>query len=118
MNLKTTITYEFEFHAAHQLHWHLGPCKALHGHSYRCELTFGGMLDANGVIVDFDEVGEFVDTTLMTRFDHTYLNDVVDNPTAERIAASIFEVVDAARLPIVNVRLWETRTSSAIVSRE
>lgn len=118
MSLKTTITFEFEFHAAHQLHWHPGPCRSMHGHSYRCELTFGGALDENGVIVDFDEVGEFVRENLMTRFDHTYLNDIIDNPTAERIAATIFEDVAATDLPLVSVRLWETRTSSAIVSLE
>lgn len=117
MPLKTTITYEFEFHAAHQLHWHSGPCRMMHGHSYRCELTFGGDLDERGVIVDFDEVGDFVDDKLMARLDHTYLNDVLDNPTAERIAGAIFKDVDAAGLPVVSVRLWETRTSSAVVSR-
>lgn len=117
MTLTTTITYEFEFQAAHQLHWHSGPCRRMHGHSYRCELTFGGQLDENGVIVDFDEVARFVNETLMSRLDHTYLNDVLDNPTAERIAASIFEDVDASGLPVVSVRLWETRTSSAIVHR-
>lgn len=117
VSLITTITYEFEFHAAHQLHWHPGPCRSMHGHSYRCELTFGGELDENGVIVDFDEVGRFVSEALMTRLDHTYLNELLDNPTAERIAASIFADVDAAGFPIVGVRLWETRTSSAVVTR-
>ena len=115
--MKTTITYEFEFHAAHQLLWHPGPCKSMHGHSYRCEMTFGGEVDDNGVIVDFDEVAAFVDSTLMARFDHTYLNEILDNPTAERIAAEIFHEVDRANLPITAVRLWETRTSSAIVTR-
>ena len=116
--MKTTITYEFEFHAAHQLRWHPGACQNLHGHSYRCELTFGGELDHNGVIVDFDEVGVFVDTHLMARFDHSYLNDVLDNPTAEHIAAAVFQDVKDAGLPVVAVRLWETRTSSAIVTEE
>lgn len=114
--MKTTITYEFEFHAAHQLLWHPGPCRALHGHSYRCELTFGGQLNDNGIIVDFDEVAAFVDRDLMTRFDHSFLNEVIENPTAERIAAAIFRAVDDAALPIASVRLWETRTSSAIVT--
>lgn len=113
----TTITYEFEFQAAHQLHWHLGPCRLLHGHSYRCELTFGGEVDDNGVIVDFDVVASFVEDTLMARFDHKYLNDDMDNPTAERIAAAILTSVADAGLPVTSVRLWETRTSSAIVSR-
>ena len=117
MPLTTTITYEFEFQAAHQLHWHPGPCRSMHGHSYRCELTFGGELNEYGIIVDFDEVGVFVNNVLMARLDHTYLNDVIDNPTAERIAAAIFEDVHQAGLPIVSVRLWETRTSSAVVSR-
>jgi len=115
--LTTTITYEFEFQAAHQLHWHPGPCRSMHGHSYRCELTFGGELNENGVIVDFDEVAVFVNDTLMPRLDHTYLNDVLDNPTAERIAALVFEDVETAALPIVSARLWETRASSAVVSR-
>jgi 6-pyruvoyltetrahydropterin/6-carboxytetrahydropterin synthase len=117
MTLTTAITYEFEFQAAHQLHWHSGQCRSMHGHSYRCELTFGGPLDENGVVVDFDQVGVFVDEKLMSRLDHTYLNDVLDNPTAERIAASIFEVAETASLPIVSVRLWETRTCSAVVRR-
>lgn len=116
--MKTTITYEFEFHAAHQLHWHSGPCRNLHGHSYRCELTFGGELDDNGVIVDFDAVGDFVETHIMARYDHTYLNEIFENPTAERISAAIFDDVEGSGLPIVGVRLWETRTSSAIVTRE
>lgn len=112
----TKITYEFEFQAAHQLHWHAGQCRLLHGHSYRCELTFAGAVDENGVIVDFDLVAEFVDSTLMARFDHKYLNDEMDNPTAERIAAAILTSVVDAALPVASVRLWETRTSSAIVS--
>lgn len=115
--MKTTITYEFEFQAAHQLHWHSGPCKSLHGHSYRCELTFGGELDDHGVIIDFDVVAAFVESNLMTRFDHKYLNDVLENPTAERIAATVLQAVEGAGLPVVAVRLWETRTSSAIVTR-
>lgn len=113
----TTITYEFEFHAAHQLHWHAGPCRRLHGHSYRGELTFGGKLDTNGVIVDFDAVAAFIENMVMPRLDHTYLNEVLDNPTAERIAAYIFELILDTELPIEAVRLWETRTSSAIVRR-
>lgn len=89
----------------------------MHGHSYRCELTFGGDLDANGVIVDFDVVAVFVESTLMARLDHTYLNNVLDNPTAERIAAFIFTLVADTPLPVEAVRLWETRTSSALVRR-
>jgi len=115
--LTTSITYEFEFQAAHQLLWHPGPCRSMHGHSYRCELTFEGPLDENGVIVDFDEVAVFVNEALMPRFDHAYLNEVLDNPTAERIAAAIFVDVDASQGSLARVRLWETRTSSAIVTR-
>ena len=89
----------------------------MHGHSYRCELTFEGPLDENGVIVDFDEVAVFVNEALMPRFDHAYLNEVLDNPTAERIAAAIFVDVDASQGSLARVRLWETRTSSAIVTR-
>lgn len=115
MLFNTEISYEFVFHAAHTLPWHPGKCANLHGHSYRCELFFAGPLTENGIIVDFDEVASLITDEMMPVIDHTNLNDVLPNPTAELIAARIFEMVAAAGLPISVVRLWETATSSAIV---
>lgn len=116
--MHTTITYEFEFQAAHQLHWHPGACSSLHGHTYRCELTFAGELDEHGIIVDFDEVAKVVEHEVMPQVDHTFLNNWIANPTAENLAAALFGLIDTADLPLQSLRLWETRTSSAIVTRE
>ena len=54
---------------------------------------------------------------ILDRFDHTYLNDVVDNPTAELIAADIWKRLEAtewggAPLRLAGLRLWETQDSS------
>ncbi|ERK73254.1 6-pyruvoyl tetrahydropterin synthase/QueD family protein [Leifsonia aquatica ATCC 14665] len=113
--LRTEISFEFTFQAAHTLPWHSGKCRNMHGHSYRCELFFAGQLTDEGIVVDFDAVDSFVAGELMPVLDHTYLNDSMPNPTAELIAARIFLIADAAGLPISGVRLWETATSSAIV---
>ena len=42
------------------------------------------------------------------RYDHVYLNDLIDNPTAELIAHDICKSLEAAGLAVARVRLWET----------
>ena len=38
----------FGFEAAHQLPWHPGRCRDLHGHSYRLEVTVEGPIGEHG----------------------------------------------------------------------
>lgn len=114
-DLVTEISYEFTFQAAHSLSWHPGKCRNLHGHSYRCETYFSGALNPTGIIVDFDEVDDFITANVMPVVDHTNLNDVLPNATVELIAAHIFRMFAKANLPISGLRLWETPSSSALV---
>jgi len=37
--MRTLVTRSFTFEAAHQLPWHPGKCRDLHGHGYRLEVT-------------------------------------------------------------------------------
>lgn len=110
--MRTRVTRAFGFEAAHELPWHQGKCKRLHGHSYRLEVTVEGPLDANGIVIDFDDVKTVVNREVVDRFDHRHLNDLLDNPTAERLAAEAWRLLHEAGLAVVRLRLWETPDSS------
>jgi 6-pyruvoyltetrahydropterin/6-carboxytetrahydropterin synthase len=90
-----TISKEFHFSAAHQLHGledgH--PCRRLHGHNYVVRLFIrGATLNDVGFVVDYramDEFKNYIDNEL----DHHNLNDKVNfATTAENLAAHFFRV--------------------------
>ncbi len=109
--MRTSVSRVFTFEAAHQLPWHEGKCRNLHGHSYRLEVTVVGPIGANGIVVDFADIKRVVERDVIKRFDHRYLNDLIDNPTAELVAAEIWKSVEAADLAVSRIRLWETADS-------
>jgi 6-pyruvoyltetrahydropterin/6-carboxytetrahydropterin synthase len=112
----TRVTRAFSFEAAHQLEWHSGACKNLHGHSYRLEVTVAGSLDANGIVIDFSDLSEVVNRVVIDAYDHTYLNDFLPNPTAELIAADIWQRLTDDGLSVDRVVLWETENSKVELS--
>jgi 6-pyruvoyltetrahydropterin/6-carboxytetrahydropterin synthase len=111
-DVRTSVTCTFTFEAAHRLEWHPGKCRNLHGHSYRLDVTVSGPLDANGVVIDFDQLTEIVDHEVIDRWDHRDLNEVLDNPTAELLAHRAWELLTEAGLTLSGLRLWETERSS------
>ena len=116
--MRTSVTRTFTFEAAHQLPWHAGKCRRLHGHSYRLEVTVEGPIGEHGIVVDFADIREAVERDVIARFDHQYLNDLIDNPTAEVIASEIWKTVEAAGLDVSRIRLWETADSFVDVERD
>lgn len=115
--MRTRVTRSFSFEAAHQLPWHQGRCRRLHGHHYRLEVTVEGPLDHNGVVIDFSDLAEVVEAEVVGRFDHRYLNDLIDNPTAELVAAEAWKSLEGAGLELVSLRLWETPESAVELLR-
>jgi 6-pyruvoyltetrahydropterin/6-carboxytetrahydropterin synthase len=109
---RTSVTCSFTFEAAHRLAWHPGKCRNLHGHSYRLDVTVQGPLDGNGVVVDFDHLSDVVQREVIDRWDHTDLNQVLDNPTAELLAHRAWGLLTAAGVDLAALRLWETADSS------
>jgi 6-pyruvoyltetrahydropterin/6-carboxytetrahydropterin synthase len=109
--MRTTVSRTFHFEAAHQLPWHSGKCRQLHGHSYRLTVTVGGPLDPNGIVIDFADLRAVVEREVVARYDHRYLNDLMDNPTAELIAQDIWKSLEASGLALVGLQLWETADS-------
>lgn len=115
--MRTQVTRTFSFEAAHKLEWHRGACRNLHGHSYRLEVSVEGELDANGIVVDFGDLAQVVRREVVERFDHTYLNDAMANPTAELLAHWIWQLLLDAGANVSRLRLWETADSSVELGR-
>jgi 6-pyruvoyltetrahydropterin/6-carboxytetrahydropterin synthase len=113
VNLQVTKTFSFD--AAHQLPWHEGKCRRLHGHTYRLEVSVAGPIDENGIIIDFDELSTAVRRAIVDRFDHQLLNEHFPNPTAELLAVEFTKLIEAEGLDLCRLTLWETSTSSATV---
>lgn len=117
-----TVTKIFNFEASHKLPHYEGACHKLHGHSYKLEVTVGGKVitDPNnpkcGMIIDFKDLKKIVNEVAVDKYDHSYLNDFFQNPTAEIMVEDIGANIEF-RLPseihLVSCKLWETATSYA-----
>ena len=111
--MRTSVTRSFTFEAAHQLPWHRGKCRDLHGHGYRLEVTVEGPVGPNGVVVDFDEVEALVTREVIDVYDHRFLNEVpgLENSTSENIARWIWQKLKP-QLPLLHsITIHETCTS-------
>jgi len=71
------VTKEFKFEMAHVLWNYDGPCRNVHGHSYRLFVTLSGVpLDdpensKNGMVIDFADLKEIIKKQIVNIFDHT-----------------------------------------------
>lgn len=137
------LTKEFSFEAAHALDGYDGPCREIHGHSYRLFVTVAGRPVADpenpkyGMVMDFGVLKRIVNEQIVSRFDHAFvLRDsergravrealgerfsnivVVDyQPTCENMLTDFARCI-ASRLPegvrLHSLRLHETATSFA-----
>jgi 6-pyruvoyltetrahydropterin/6-carboxytetrahydropterin synthase len=67
------------------------------------------------MVMDFSELDAIVSSEVVEPLDHRHLNDVVENPTCERILLWIAAAL-APRLPgLDELVLWETASSCAIL---
>jgi 6-pyruvoyltetrahydropterin/6-carboxytetrahydropterin synthase len=70
------VTKEFTFEMAHVLWNYDGPCRNVHGHSYRLFVTLSGVpVDEpenpkNGMVIDFTDLKNIVKKEIVTIFDH------------------------------------------------
>ena len=113
---------EFTFDAAHKLEHYHGKCEALHGHTYRLAVTLKGHPDEEDMVFDFVQLKKVVKEKAVDLLDHAYLNDILEQPTAENIALWIWTQIEK-EVPRPNCRLhtiqvWETATSSVIIDRD
>jgi 6-pyruvoyltetrahydropterin/6-carboxytetrahydropterin synthase len=71
------VTREFTFEMAHVLRNYDGPCRNVHGHSYKLYVTISGTpVDnsdnpKNGMVIDFSELKNIVLENIVNQFDHS-----------------------------------------------
>lgn len=109
------LSREFTFDAAHRLEKYRGKCERLHGHTYRVRITVVGIPDEEGMVIDFVELKQLVTERVLSLLDHSYLNEIVSQPTAENIARWIWDrlepVLRTEKRKLYEVTVWETADS-------
>ena len=115
------LSKEFVFDAAHNLiHYH-GKCEKLHGHTYRLKVVLEGQPDSEGMIMDFIELSRIVKELVISQLDHAYINDLIEQPSAENIALWIWQKLDdnlrRDNCNLYEIHLWETATSCVILNK-
>ena len=136
------VTKEFSFEMAHALWNYDGPCRNVHGHSYRLFVTLSGNPvnnsenPRNGMVIDFTDLKSIVKKEIVQLFDHALIVSdsyerekmevfkkmfentiVVDyQPTCENLVSD-FAVRIKKQLPdqvkLHSLKLYETATSYA-----
>jgi 6-pyruvoyltetrahydropterin/6-carboxytetrahydropterin synthase len=136
------ITKEFTFEMAHALWNYDGPCKNIHGHSYKLYVTVrGNTIEDNtntkmGMVIDFSELKKIVNKSIVDYFDHSVVinskagNPVISNvkkmfdkfyivdyqPTCENLVSQMARLL-TNKLPddieLFSLKLCETATSYA-----
>ena len=114
------ISVEQHFDAAHFLRGYRGKCEALHGHRFRVvvRIESSGLNDI-GIAYDFVELKQQL-AEVISKFDHTCLNDVPPfdklNPSSENIAATVYKELKPklAGVSIVGVEVWESPQTGVI----
>ncbi len=137
---KIRLTKEFSFEMAHALRHYDGPCRNIHGHSYKLYVTIIGepINDINspkhGMLMDFGQLKKLVNEEIINLYDHAVVvaeNDerleemkrLFENiiaspyqPTCENLVADYAMKINK-RLPegitVHSIKLYETATSYA-----
>lgn len=104
---KMKLVINTHFDSAHKLPKYDGLCANLHGHRWNIRITIFGEVDPiTGMVVDFKDV-----KGIIKELDHNFLNNIVENPTAENLALYLKEYI-YERTPVsvkeVIIRLYES----------
>jgi 6-pyruvoyltetrahydropterin/6-carboxytetrahydropterin synthase len=118
------VCVEEHFDAAHFLKGYRGKCEALHGHRFRVVVRVSAPgIDEVGLAYDFAELKRYL-RGILSRFDHTCLNDVAPfdgiNPSSENIAATVYNelrvALEGAPVSLACVEVWESPQSGIVYS--
>ena len=126
------VTKEIHFCYGHRLLNYDGKCRYFHGHNGKVDVQIeSAALDARGMVRDFTEIKQILQTWIDQNLDHRMILNkkdpllevlkkageplylLADNPTAENIAKLIYEEARKKGLPVSSVTLWETPNSNA-----
>ncbi|MBC5774798.1 6-carboxytetrahydropterin synthase [Pontibacter sp. KCTC 32443] len=136
------LTRQFSFETAHALLNYNGPCKNIHGHSYKLQVTILGkpITDTTdpkyGMVMDFGDLKKMVNETIVAPLDHALiLREDTDpelvamlqqlnhklvltsyQPTCENMLIEFRKKLQISlpkSVQLHSLRLWETENSFA-----
>ncbi|MBF0512253.1 MAG: 6-carboxytetrahydropterin synthase QueD [Candidatus Omnitrophica bacterium] len=114
------VTVRDQFASAHQLHGYDGPCRYMHGHTWKVEIVITGQdLDRIGLLADFRGLKTKLKEVLQP-LDHVVLNELPAfkdiNPSTENIARHIYRTLKESLRPLnlKHVQVWESDITSVI----
>jgi len=111
-----TLKITTDFAASHALRNYAGACQRLHGHNWKVEVEVRATkLNDAGMGIDFKTIKQATKNVL-EELDHYHLNDLPAfseiNPTAENIAAYIFQqvsnMINQEYITVLAITVWET----------
>ena len=112
------LSIKSDFASAHFLKGYDGPCKDLHGHTWKVEVVLQSeKLNSVGLVIDFKEIKKQLKEFLMA-IDHVNLNDLSYfqqvNPSTENLAKYIYDGFSKGIQPlkIKRVTVWESDVAS------
>ena len=138
----TKIAKDFYWEMSHRLPFHKGPCRNIHGHSYKIRVELTGKADNNGIVMDYYDLKVLI-LPIIEKLDHAFVADKDDKimidflkgndmkyhilektTTAENLAEYIFQEVKSeikkkySNIHSLTIRLFETDDVYAEVNDE
>lgn len=116
-----SITKIMSFASAHLLPNYEGKCNNLHGHEWKIEVTIKKRINnKTGMVMDFKDLKNIIQQYLIDVLDHNYLNNILENPTAENILFWCWEQLMFKSLlkGIDKIKLWESPDSYSILDKK
>jgi 6-pyruvoyltetrahydropterin/6-carboxytetrahydropterin synthase len=116
--MKTRLTEEFTFEAAHRIRNKRKEYGELHGHTHKVYVTVSGDPDPEvGWLIDQQEFRGIVGR-VVKRLDHRYLNEIMEQTTAESIALYLFKELEKNlsfnHLTLDSVKVCKTTTQAEV----
>lgn len=102
------LSCTFRFAASHFLTKYHGKCENLHGHNYKIIVTIEGPVKEDGMVLDFKEIKTIVKSQVIDKVDHTHLNDLLENPSAENLAVWIWQELKEPLPQLKKIEVYET----------
>lgn len=124
MIMSINIGRKFEFEACHFLPGKevYGECSNLHGHRYELEVVAAGEVSKDGWLLNFKDLKELVQETVIAKYDHQNLNDYFEIPTAENVGSDIFITLEKKlkehNMTLQRIKLNETSNCYVEITNE
>ncbi len=89
--------------------------KAMQGHNYELRVVVKGQPDEQGIILDTRIIERIVTQEVISRLDKKNLNEIIPNPTMERISTWIWNRLKPSIRTLYEIRVWENRKKGTSV---